>query len=464
VLLPPPHATLALRPALRAVAAAIALATLPRPAHPQPADSVPSLDAYVAAGLARNLGQQQQRLAVQRADAAVREARGAFLPSATVNAQRIEVAGNRIDLGQFINPAFGALNQLLQRPQFPTDLSLQIPLRQVTAVRLAQPLFQPQVLQGWRIAGALRDAQTAERDAQARTLAAEIRRAYLDHAKARRLAELYDRTLPVLEEALRVAERLVANGKATPDAVYRARAERAEIAQRQAEARQLAEISGEAFNLLLDRPLDAPVALFDDAALGIDSLTPVDDAVGRAGRGREELRQLAQAERATEAQRRLEQSRFLPALSVAVDYGVQGNQYRFDRRNDFAQTTVVLSWNLFNGAQDVARVEQATVARDQLALRRREAARAIALEVRQAHSAALVARSAIATAGDREAAARRTFELVERKYAQGLASQLEFLDARATWTAAALNRLITTYDYYQRAVQFARAAALYPRS
>ena len=79
-----------------------------------------------------------------------------------------------------------------------------------------------------------------------------------------------------------------------------------------------------------------------------------------------------------------------------------------------------------------------------------------------AHDAAAVARTAITTATDRLTAAARTFELVQRRYGEGLASQLELLDARTTLTTAQLNRLITTYDFYQRVVDYERAAALSP--
>jgi hypothetical protein len=43
----------------------------------------------------------------------VREARGLHLPSATFNPRYTELAGNTINLGTLINPAFGALNELL---------------------------------------------------------------------------------------------------------------------------------------------------------------------------------------------------------------------------------------------------------------------------------------------------------------------------------------------------------------
>jgi outer membrane protein TolC len=52
--------------------------------------------------------------------------------------------------------------------------------------------------------------------------------------------------------------------------------------------------------------------------------------------------------------------------------------------------------------------------------------------------------------------------LVQRRFGEGLASQLELLDARTALTTAQLNRIITTYDFYQRVVEYERAAALSP--
>ena len=84
--------------------------------------------------------------------------------------------------------------------------------------------------------------------------------------------------------------------------------------------------------------------------------------------------------------------------------------------------------------------------------------------MRLAWQAAEVARAAIATAGDQRMAAARTHELVRRRAEEGLASPLELSPARTQLTAAELNAVFTTYDYYLRRVELDRAAALYPRA
>ena len=97
---------------------------------------------------------------------------------------------------------------------------------------------------------------------------------------------------------------------------------------------------------------------------------------------------------------------------------------------------------------------------DRLIARQTELARQIEMEVRTAHDAAAVAQRSIATAGARADAARRTFQLVARRYTEGAASLLEYLDARTTRTNADLNLILTRYEFFQRCADLDRAAAV----
>lgn len=422
------------------------------------------LEEYVQLGLRQNLGIRQQALAVARSEAVLREARGNFLPNATLNARHTNVSGSVVNLGELINPAFGALNQLLGEARFPTDIDLRLPLRQETAIRVSQPIFQSEIYSGYRAAAAARDAQAATFGAAERQLAAEIRGGYLAHAKARRLVELRASTRAVLEEQVRVFTRLIEAGRATPDALSRARAELSDAQQREAEAEQLVAATAQSFNMMIGRELTDSVAMVDEAALGLDELPALEEALN-AGRGqREELRALEAARRSADAQRRVAQGSFLPNVAVAVDYGVQGNEYNFSRDADFTLVSVVASWNLFNGGRDRARVQQARIDAQRYALQGEEAARGVELQVRLAWQAAAVARQAIETAAAQREAAERTWQLVSRRAEEGLASPLELSEARAARTGAQLNEVFTTYDYYLRRVELDRAAALYPRT
>ena len=417
------------------------------------------LGGYVRQAIEGNLGLRQERLAADRAEAEVREARGLFLPTVAFDARYSEMSGG-LNIGDFINPAYGALNEITGSNRFPTDVDARLPLAQETRIRIAQPLYQPAIAENHRLRRTLRDLQGHALGAATRQLAADVQTAYLDYARSVRVVELYRATLPLLDENLRVAERLVARGTATPDAVLRARAERGETQQALAEAEVRSAAALHRFNHLLNRDLGTPVEVLPDTALAFSMPVDEDEAVRRALAGREELRQSDAGIAAAESQVRLAGAARLPTVSLAVDYGIQGSDYRLSADDDFAVASLVVQWNAFNGGQTGARRQQARIAADQARAGRAQAEQQIELQVRTAWRSAQAARGAIATAEDRLAAARRTWELVQRRYQEGIAPQIELLDARTAYTSAGLNLILTRYDYAARRVEVERAAAL----
>ena len=86
----------------------------------------------------------------------------------------------------------------------------------------------------------------------------------------------------------------------------------------------------------------------------------------------------------------------------------------------------------------------------------------IKLQVRQAHLNLIAADKSIIASSDRQSSARKSFEIVNKKYQQGMVPQIEFLDARATMTRAEINHIIATYDYYICQAEQEKVLALYP--
>jgi outer membrane protein TolC len=421
------------------------------------------LDGYVSEAVRENLGISAQRTGTLRADAAVREARGRFLPTVGVNTRYSEYTGV-INIGDFINPAYSALNGLIGESRFPTDIDATLPLRQETKLDVVQPLFAPGLLAARSAAVAQRDIAGAALGSTTRRVATDIQLAWLGFASSERVIETLESARTVLDENLRVSERLVSAGQATPDVVLRARSEQSDLAQQLADARRQRDAARRAFNQLRNRDPETPIAL-PNAFAADSSLMPPDtisrDALeAHALAHREELQQADGAIRLVGAQQRAVASAFFPTVSLAASYGVQGQRYRFDRQNDVGLASLVLSWNMFNGGQDVARRQQVALSRDEATTRRREIERAVQTDVRNAFDAVATARVALRAAADRLASAERAFSLVERRYAEGLASQIEFLSARSAFTAAALNDVITRYTLAARAVDLERAAAL----
>lgn len=447
---------------------------------PQAAAQDP-LAALVREGLERNLGLAASRLEARRTALEVPRATAALLPSADVDARWSEFSGV-LDLGTLINPAYQTLNQLTGTNAFPTDLSITVPFKQDMRVRVVQPLFVPAAWAGRRAAIAGRDAGAAAYGRDARALGAGIRLAWLRAAAAERQVAIWRATLAVLDENLRVSERLVAAGTATPDAVHRARADRAETVQSLVEAQRDADAARRQLNELVQRPLEAPLDPMPDTALvrrtvaadrtppsaaepaedpllATGPLPPLDLALATARGQREELTGAAAAERQAAAGVQAAGAAFLPVVALAGDYGFQGNTLRFGN-NDFAVASLTLQWNVFRGGADAVRRQQAAIQRDQARLQREATAQAVEREVRDAWAAAVTADTALVAAEQRRVAAARTLVLVTRRYEEGLASPLEFTDARAAWTRAAIGADLARVARTARRVALARAAAL----
>lgn len=419
---------------LPTLAAAAFLAAV-TPARAQSPSHDP-LAAVVAEALRNNLGIAQESLVVERAEAAVREARGGFFPALSLDARYSEQSGT-LDLG---------------------DITL--PLRHESRVRMTQPLFDASLLARHAQARHARDGQRSGYGAAARRLAADAQAAFLEVGAARSVRRTWEATLALVAESERVAQRLVDAGDGTPDQVLRARADRSEVEQRLHEAHQAEDAAARAFNRILRRPLESPVEELPDSLLRFEIAVTEEQAVARAMAGREELAQSEAGIRAARAGVRLASASWIPSLGVALDYGFQGSDLGFSGEDDFAVASLVLSWRLSLGGSDRARRSAARADAERLRLARAELEDLVRLDVHQAYDAAVVARDAIATAEARLAAARRSFELVRRRYQEGLATQVEFLDARTAYTGAELNRVATTYRYAIRYVDLERAAAL----
>jgi outer membrane protein TolC len=442
----------------RFLALAFALTAYASPARAQTAAPDP-LAAVVAEALRNNLGIAQESLAVERAEAGLREARGGFFPALSLESRYSEQSGT-LNLGDLVNPAYAALNRLTGTNQFPTDLDVTLPMRHESRVRLTQPLFDASILARHAQARHGRDGQRHQYGAAARRLAAEAQSAFLEVGAARSARRTWEATLALVTESERVAQRLVDAGNATPDQVLRARADRSDVEQRLDEARQNEDAAARAFNRILRRPLDSPVEELPDSLLRFEITLSEEQSVARALLRREELAQADAGIHAAKAGVRLASSSLIPSLGLAVDYGFQGSDLSFRGDDDFAVASLVLSWRFSLGGSDRARVSAARADAERVRLARAELEDLVRLDVRQAYDAAVVARDAIATAEARLAAARRSFELVRRRYEEGLATQVEFLDARTAFTSAELNRVATAYRYAIRYVDLERAAAL----
>lgn len=432
---------------------ALPLVALARPAAAQehPAER------FVRDGVANAAASRDAGLALARDEAALARARALRLPSLSVLAQHVELAGGA-DIGALVNPAFAAINQLTGRNDLPTDLSFTFPLRQDARLRLAMPLVDFSI--GAAVAGAeaVRDGRVAIAAATEHDLTLALQLGVLQHARAVEQLAVREAVQAALDEQSRVAERRAAEGVATPDEVLRARADRSEGAQRILVAREAVAAARRGVNRLARRPLDAAVPLPPPGGFAPALPATLADALVLA-RGRAELAAAGAGVRQADAGRRAARASALPVVSLAADAGWQGDRWRFTADQDVRQLTLTASWTPFQSGRDARRREEARLDAERAALAHEDLAELIALEVHDAWSARLTARGALEPATDRVAAARRAWELLRRAHAEGVATWLDLTTARAALTAAELDAVLARHALHEAEVRLARAVA-----
>lgn len=428
------------------------------------------VERYVAESLRSNLALQNETLEVERAAAALAEARARYFPEATFQARYSRADGGRvidIPIGSALNPVYSTLNEMLiaqgQPARFPQVADQEIPFlretEQDTRITIRQPLYAPAIAAAVQAQRALLGASNYQRMALARTLRRDVHLAYVDWLKARNSVDIVAASETLLQENVRVNRSLFDNGKITEDQVLRAQAEFLAVEQQKREVENLARQAQSYFNFLLNRPLTTPIDVSAPPALTSEQDDALELLWSRALERRPELSRLGQLREASAAQVRAARKSRWPTLSLGIDAGTQGEDYRFGDDNNFGMASLVFTWKLFDGGGDAARVRGARAAERQLVLREEEISQRIRLEVQQALDRLQTARASLATASARTDAARAAFRIASRKRDEGVINQVEFIDARSTLTSAELNFNLTRYDVLARRAELEYATS-----
>jgi outer membrane protein TolC len=152
----------------------------------------------------------------------------------------------------------------------------------------------------------------------------------------------------------------------------------------------------------------------------------------------------------------------IPSLYAAVDYGFQGRHYEFNSRQDYLFASLVLHWDIFHGFEKKSKIGEAKIERERLAAQIEETEKQIYLQALEAYYDLLASMESIRASEQELESARNAYRIVDRKFREGQASLIEFIDARTVMTRAEENLIISRYDYHIRYAGLERTACLYP--
>jgi outer membrane protein len=424
------------------------------------------LNDYVKYGLDNNLALQQKQSGYQKSIEALREARGLFYPDISFNARYTISEGGRVidfPVGDLLNPVYSTLNMLTSSNLFPRVENEQIlflrPHEQETKLRLIQPVINTDIYYNSRIKKELTVFNEEDVNQYKRELTAEIKKAYYNVATADGVFSMLKDTRKLLTENIRVNKKLVENDKVTLDYLYRSETELSKFDQELQNAEKNKKIACAYFNFLLNKPLTDSVIIQEPESYPALSNYTL-DFTKSAFDNREELKKLSSYSIITGLQVDLNKSGVIPDMFLAVDYGIQGTDYRFNRDQDYLQASAILSWKLFSGFQNRSKIKQSVLDKEMADRKLGEVRKQIELQVINTMNELLTAEKGIIAAEARVKSAREGFRLVNRKYEEGQASMLEFIDARTTLTQAEENLIISKFSYLSSFAEFEKVTAI----
>jgi outer membrane protein len=470
-------------------------------AAPAPATSAQrgtplSLDDAITSARRNNPVFQSQTNARRTADAAVRSARGAFLPSADVT------FGGRYQQGgaQYINgAALGASSDAVQGSY---GLNLNYRINSATFV-------QP------KAAIAQREAVEADINGSSELLRATVTQQYLTVLQAQARSALQDTLVITAQTQLDLAKAKVAVGSGTILDIRRAEVALGQTQVALLKARNDVEVERLRLFQQMGVAQSGPVSLTTDFPIIAPSIS-LDSLMDLARRQNPAILALRSRERAAELNTRVAKAAYTPTLSLSTGFG--GTSYQYTDPNYlvsqaqanmaraqagcFQQDSIrvavglssanctgsnytltdaqlanirssngqffkyskspfglsaQLSLPVFDNFSREERVQRAIVEREDAAANVRAKDLALTADVTQAYLTVVTAAQTVALQEQNAAKAKEEVAFAEERYRVGASTFLDVVTSRGTYEQALIDRVNAVYEYHKAFAQLETA-------
>jgi outer membrane protein len=271
-------------------------------------------------------------------------------------------------------------------------------------------------------------------------------RAYFGVTLAEKNLEVARQSVDSARADLERAESIYQSGRSSQADVLALRVHLAAMQEQQIRASNDLAVTRAALNdalgVSLDRTFELTTPLESSAGAPEGTL----EEYGLAAEDRPEMRQAELAQRLARTQHQIAGAAWWPQIAF---HGI----VEADRQNFFSKgganwfTAVTLRWNLWNGGETRARVEQARFAESRAEALRKRADSAIHLEVLEAYLALRAAAQRVEVASAAAAEAEEAHRIIQNRHQAGLIAVTELLRSEVALAAARTQRLAAIYDH-----------------
>lgn len=275
-------------------------------------------------------------------------------------------------------------------------------------------------------------------------------------------ADVAREEIRALEEALRIAEKKYAAGSATKFDVLTTQVRLANARNSLTDILASLEKQQNGLRQLLGLPQEAPLDIAGDFNAEAQAVAET-EAIAQGLQNRPELKLARDAEKTARMQQDASDRGNRPSLAAQVTGGVQNGfmPSLYDHRG-FVTAGLNLDVPLFTGKRVTGeRIEADANVRSAKA-RERELAETVTTDVADAYADLNAAKARLSSADTLVAQAQEALALAQTRYANGVITNFELLDAQSSSRAAELTRLQARYDCVLARQAVARAAGLSP--
>ena len=336
--------------------------------------------------------------------------------------------------------------------------SLQMPLaqRESTAYKAMAtlPLYTGgRITRGIDAATAGLEAARLGETADGQNVKLRVADAYVSVLRATRMLNVAQSHVTSLEAHARDVENLHAQGMLAKTDLLSVRVALADANQRKLQVANGLDLARAAYNRLLGRPLDQSVSL-DDLS---PEMTQTQFSVlsERALSQRSELAALARQIETMHHQAAAVLGETAPQVALSGGYGYQENRYQVHPGQ--WMVTLGAKWNLFDGGVTGHRASAVERQAAALSEQRDELASLIALQVRQTWLDVEETRKRLVVTQSAIAQAEENLLVARDRYANGLATHTEVLDAETLRTGSESNHANALFDAALAGLRLKRA-------
>ena len=407
------------------------------------------LKKYIEEGLSNNLVMKQKDLSLRRSLLALKEARSWFYPSAAFTGDYTWAEGGRtiaLPVGDLLNPVYSTLNQLTHSNHFPVIENSEFQLLPQNfydaRFRVAYPLLNTDLYYNSRIKKDEIRMAEYEIEIYRQELTREIESAYYNYCLATDAAKIYESATALVKRNLQVNQSLERNGKGLAANVLRAESETEVISSRLREAENQQKNARSWFNFLLNRSFSDSVVYEtlpfpEDLAQSLTA-TPVTG-------NRSELKELGTAMNIRHSELSMNNRYAIPKVNTFVDLGSQAADWQFNSQSRYFMAGVEVTVPVFTGFRNRTKISKTKLELEDLSIRLENTNRQIMVAADAARNNLNTAMANLTSSEKQYQSARAYFNLVEKGYAAGINSLLEFMDARNQLTASEIEVKLNRY-------------------